>query len=180
MNAFDFYLFQKINSLAGNWPWLDILGIFFAKYFGYILVFSLFLFFLKNWKKYWLVVVQALAAAIFARFLLVQTIRWVWPRSRPFVENNINLLLDKIHYASFPSGHTAFFFALSTVIFLYYRKVYPASKLWCGASIFFFSASFLISLSRVFSGVHWPSDILAGIAVGLFSGWLIVKLVRKF
>jgi undecaprenyl-diphosphatase len=82
--------------------------------------------------------------------------------------------------SSFPSGHAAFFFALSTVLLLYNKKFYPRPKFWWGAGLFFFLASFLISIARVFVGIHWPSDILAGAAIGIFSGWLIILFSRKF
>ena len=161
----DLYLFQQINNLAGQWGLLDGLGIFLAKYFGYILVVSVFFIFWPRLK----IIFQSFLAGILARFGIVELIRWFWPRPRPFIENQVNLLIDKINQSAFPSGHTAFFFAISTVIFLYNKK----------AGIGFFIASFLISISRVFCGVHWPSDILAGIGVGLLSGWLIIKIFRK-
>jgi len=47
----DLYLFQEINQFANKWLLLDILGIFFAEYSGYILVILLFYFFLKNKNK---------------------------------------------------------------------------------------------------------------------------------
>jgi len=175
----DYFLFQRINSLAGQFGWLDTVGIFLAKYLVYILV-VLTLFIL--WKK-WKAIFQVLIAGILARFGIVEFIRWFWPKARPFVENEANLLIDKVNQSSFPSGHAAFTFALSTVVFLYLcdKKVYPASKrsFWCGAGILFFVASFLICLARIFVGVHWPSDILAGAIVGIFSGWLVVKIFRK-
>jgi undecaprenyl-diphosphatase len=97
------------------------------------------------------------------------------------VENHVNLLFNYNPLEpSFPSGHAAFYFAIATVVFLYLKKVYPRPKFWRGASILFFIAGFLISISRVFSGIHWPSDILAGAAIGIFSGWLVMFFYRKF
>lgn len=162
----DYFLFQQINDLAGRWICLDALGIFFAKYFGYLLVVSVFIIFWRKWK----IILQAFSAAVLARFGVVELIRWFWEKPRPFVENNVNLLLERTDAASFPSGHAAFFFGLSTVVYFYNKK----------AGILFFIASFLISIARVFVGIHWPSDILAGVLVGIFSGWLITKIFKKF
>lgn len=162
----DYFLLQKINSLVGQWVYLDTTGIFFAKYLGYVLAGLVFFIFWKKWK----IISQIFLAAVIARLGIVGLVRWLWPRQRPFIENQVNLLFDKANEASFPSGHAAFFFALSTVIFFYNKK----------AGIGFFLASFLISISRVFTGVHWPSDILAGAMVGIFSGWLVVKVFKKF
>jgi len=176
----DYSIFQKINQFAGRWYFLDSLGIFFAKYLGYFLIFFILLFLFKNFKKYWSMVTQGFLAGILARFGFTELIRFFWPKLRPFVENHINLLLGHSASSSFPSGHAAFFFALSTVVLFYNKKVYPLPKFWWGAGFFFFLASFLISISRVFVGIHWPSDILAGAIIGIFSGWLIILLGARF
>jgi len=113
-------------------------------------------------------IIETIISAVLARFVIVELIRWVWQRPRPFVQNNVNLLLT--HNASaFPSGHAAFFFAVSTIVYFYNKK----------AGILFFIASFLICLARVFSGIHWPLDILAGAIVGVLSGWVVHKILKK-
>jgi len=165
MVAIDSFIFQQINSLAGKFVYLDSLAVFLAGYLEYILAG---LVFLLLWKK-WGAVFRVFVAAILARYGLVELIRFFWSRPRPFIENNVNLLLEHTG-ASFPSGHAAFFFALSLVVYHYNKK----------AGIGFFIASFLISISRVFVGIHWPSDILAGAIVGIFSGWLILRIFRRF
>ncbi len=165
----DASLFNLINQFALTWFWLDVLAIFLAEYFGYVLLFSLLLFLAIRFRKYFKMIIEAIISAILARFVIVELIRWIWQRPRPFVENNVNLLLT--HNASaFPSGHAALFFAVSTIVYLYNKK----------AGIFFFIASFLICLARVFTGIHWPADIIAGIVVGVFSGYLIHKISKKF
>lgn len=168
MNA-DLYIFNLINGLAGRWPLLDSLAIFFAKYFEYFLLFCLLVFLAINFKKYWRMVLEAVLAAAFTRFVLAQIIRWLWFRPRPFVLNNVNLLIPyDAGESSFPSGHASFYFALSTIIYCYNKK----------AGIFFYIASFLIVISRVFVGIHWPSDILAGAVLGILIGCLLNRLFR--
>lgn len=167
--SWDYAVFQQMNNLVGHYVWLDTLGIFFAEYFGYVLVGSLAIFLMANTKKYWPMVWQAFAAAVIARFGITEIIRWLWVRPRPFVENDVNLLIDEINHASFPSGHAAFYFGLATIIFLYNKKL--------GAV--FLGAAAIISLARVFVGVHWPSDILAGAVIGGLAGWIIFRGVRR-
>ena len=161
----DYYLFEKINNLAGQWPWLDATGIFLAEYLPYGLVALALLLFWKKWK----VLFQAFLAGVTAKFVIAALIHCIWERSRPFVDHDINLLIAKLDEPSFPSGHTVLFFALSTVVYAYNKK----------AGIGFFIASFLMAVSRIFVGVHWPADILAGILVGVFSGWLVIKISQK-
>lgn len=165
----DLFLFQQINSFAGRYIWLDALAIFFAEYAEYVLLGTLPIFLLVATKKYWPMVWQGLAAAILSRFVITEIIRWLWERPRPFVENEVYLLVDKVNQASFPSGHAAFYFGLSAVVFAYHKK----------AGFLFFIASVFITLSRIFVGVHWSSDILAGAVVGLSSAWIVLRLFRK-
>ena len=181
IKAFDSLLFHQLNQLALKNLWLDTLFIFFAQYFEYILLFILLLCLVKNFKKYWPMVILALFAAILARFGVAEIIRYLLPRFRPFVENSVNLLINySVGKPSFPSGHASFYFALSTVVFLYLKKVYPHTKFSVGAGVGFFLASFLISVSRVISGIHWPLDILIGILVGIFSGMAVILVSHQF
>jgi len=166
----DLYLFHLINRLALKWFWLDIFGKFCAQYLGYVLILLLFVFLIVNFKKYWKMVVSAIASAILARLVFVEIIRWLLPRQRPFIaNNNVNLLLNHSASSSFPSGHAAFFFAVSAIVYFYNKK----------AGILFLIGAFLICLARVFVGVHWPSDVTAGAFVGAFSAWLIFRGFSK-
>jgi undecaprenyl-diphosphatase len=167
----DLFLFKAINQFVGKFWWLDIVAVFFAQYFEFFLIYFFLLFLTRDFKRYWQMVAQGLFAAFLARLGLVELIRWLWPRTRPFVEHHINLLFNyNPTEASFPSGHAAFYFAIATVVYSYNKK----------AGILFFIASFLISFARVFSGIHWPSDIISGAIVGIISGRLIILFSQKF
>ena len=115
-------------------------------------------------------VTEAVAAALLVRFVLVQAFYFFKFRFRPFVYNPITLLIPYDgHATSFPSGHASFYFALSTIIFGYNKKY----------GTLFYIFSFLICLGRVFVGIHWPSDIIAGAVLGNIMGWVLNKLFKK-
>jgi len=166
----DYFLFQKINNLAGQWAYLDTLGIFFARYSGYALILILLLFSVRNYRKYWPMVVGAFSAAIVSRFIITEIIRFFWPRLRPFVENQANLIISQSSAEpSFPSGHASFYFTISAVVYFYNKKL----------GIIFFAVSVFMGLARIFVGVHWPSDILFGVLVGILSGCLAVRIFKS-
>ncbi len=165
----DQNIFWQINQLAGKSSIIDSIAIFLASRLEFVLIFMLGLMVAYNFKKYFWITIKAFAAAGLARLVIVNIIRHVLPRLRPFMVERVNLLIPPPDELSFPSGHAAFYFALSTVVYFYNKK----------AGIFFYISSLFIVIARIFVGIHWPSDILAGIIVGIFSGWLILRLSRK-
>jgi undecaprenyl-diphosphatase len=166
----DLSIFNLVNQFAGRWAWLDYCAMFCADMLGYVLIFVLVLFLAINYRKYWKMVLEAIIAAVFTRFVLTTIIRWLWFRPRPFVALNFLPLIEQSpKEGAFPSGHASFFFALSTIVYFYNKK----------AGAVFYVASFLIIISRVFVGVHWPSDILAGALLGILMGWILNMLSRK-
>ena len=114
--------------------------------------------------------IMALGAVVLSRLVLTEIIRWIWFRPRPFVSHAVNLLIAHDNEGSFPSGHVAFFFALAMAVYFYNRR----------AGQWLFAAAILISVARVFAGVHYPSDILAGALVGMLAGWLVWRVSNKF
>ncbi len=170
----DTFLFQKLNSLAGASSFSDNLFIFLADTFAYVLVAILALVFL--WPKFFgigdrMVVVWALIAGFFARFVVKEVVVFFYNRPRPFdIFSDVVQLVSHESLGSFPSGHAIFFFALASVLVFYSR----------GLGTFFFISAIFLGFSRIISGIHWPSDILAGASLGIFAGVFVFYLIRKF
>ena len=91
-------------------------------------------------------------------------------RSRPYV--SYDFIIPKINEnsSSFPSGHTTAAFETATSLSLNFPKWYviAPSFIWAGA----------VGYSRMYLGVHYPSDVGAGILLGAGSAWLTWKLNR--
>lgn len=166
----DFLIFNWLNNFAGKYAFLDGLAFFCSEYLQFLVLAVFAVFSLKNWKKYFPEVICAISSVFLSRIVFTETIRHFFPKDRPFAAGQINAILEHSASPSFPSGHAAFFFALAAAVYFFNKKL--------GA--FFFISAFLISLARVFGGIHWPSDILAGGLMGIFSGWLIYRIFRKF
>ncbi len=162
----DLQIFQLINDFAGRWPWLDQIGIFVASGMGYVLVAVLVaLWFLR--KEHRRMIVLSLVSAAIARGVFVTIIRFLYHRARPVPVEALHRLVVNTEW-SFPSGHAAFFFALATGIFLYNKKL----------GVVYYVLAALMGIARIFIGVHWPTDILVGAALGMLTA-LGVDLVLR-
>lgn len=112
-------------------------------------------------------IAAVLAMAIGALITNV-TLKNLVARTRPYeVIEGLRLLIEKPHDYSFPSGHTSASFAAAMV---YYRM---APRKWGIPAVILAS---LIAFSRLYVGVHYPSDVLGGLLVGVFAAWAAVKL----
>ena len=78
--------------------------------------------------------------------------------------------------ASFPSGHTSAAFATATVLARELDQRHPSSR-WIINPLLFGSAA-LVGYSRVYQRQHWPSDVLAGAALGTITGYEVVSHAR--
>lgn len=76
----------------------------------------------------------------------------------------------KSGYDSMPSGHAATAFALATVLADRYPKYKTA----------FYMMATLVAISRVYEGVHWPSDVFFGAAIGVWSANSVMGRSRLF
>lgn len=94
-------------------------------------------------------------------------------RTRPWlvVEGLTHLVVEN-DPLSFPSGHTCAAFAAGSV---WARFV---ERRWLKALCIL--QAVLMAFSRLYVGVHFPTDVLAGCAVGLFCGWLAWRLHGKW
>lgn len=83
-------------------------------------------------------------------------------RVRPCdVNTAVQLLIARPDDFSFPSGHTGASFAAAAALFA------DRNRLWIPSLIL----SLLIAFSRLYLYVHYPTDILAGAAIGMMAGW---------
>lgn len=93
-------------------------------------------------------------------------------RPRPyFTIEGLEILVKPLKSYSFPSGHACSSFASATALCLAFRKQGGA---WA------FLPAALISLSRIYVGVHYPTDVLAGAVLGALVALAVYKLSRRF
>jgi membrane-associated phospholipid phosphatase len=113
-----------------------------------------------------LFVASSTAVSYGLNFLLKKLIK----RRRPFDQNISITPVYRAQDYSFPSGHTSSSFATVTALSMAYPKwfVIIPSYLWAGS----------VSYSRMYLGVHYPSDVAAGTVLGVGSA-LSMSFIKK-
>lgn len=76
-------------------------------------------------------------------------------------------------YRSFPSGHTTAAFAMAGALATEIGTHAPEVRGWAGVALY--GAATLVGISRLYHNEHWASDVVAGAAIGTFSGWKVVR-----
>ncbi len=111
-----------------------------------------------------------MAAALIIDLLLCNVLlKNLVARTRPYdVNTGIQLLVAKLHDYSFPSGHTAASFASVAALYFAGEK-----KLWKPTLVL----ACLIAVSRLYLYVHYPTDVLGGVVIGIIAGYLGYRLV---
>lgn len=92
-------------------------------------------------------------------------------RDRPcWIDTNIPMLISIPLDYSFPSGHTMSSVACAHVLFTYHHK-------W---GVFAYILAGLIAFSRMYLFVHFPTDILGGLVIGLLLGILTNRIMSRY
>jgi len=118
----------------------------------------------KNLKKTALYITESIAVSQFISFSMKAIVN----RDRPGVKDPTLDPVNTTNSASFPSGHTSAAFALATSMSIVTPKWYVIAPMFTWAS--------LVGYSRMYLGVHYPSDVIVGALVGSGSAWLCYKL----
>ncbi len=139
-------------------PILDVLMVWLTKLgdagFIWILV-AFILLCLKTYRPYGYVLSASLISTFIVGNLVLKNLV---ARPRPcWVDPSVKLLIEMPHDYSFPSGHTMSSFAAATVLYALNRTL----------GIIAFVLAALISFSRLYLFVHYPTDILAGLVIGV-------------
>jgi undecaprenyl-diphosphatase len=99
-----------------------------------------------------------------------RAVKPLFRRMRPSVElADTRPLFGVRRTYAFPSSHAVNVFAAAPLV----RELYPRG------GIVYLGVASAVALSRVYVGDHWPSDVLAGAALGLWIGWLGRKALRR-
>ena len=120
----------------------------------------------RKWK---LACGSGFASAALA-YAVAFVIHHAWSRPRPYASHHISHPWSNTTDASFPSDHATVSFAIAFAI-LAFDTV---------AGVIFLVIAAIIAVGRLFIGAHYPSDVLAGLVIGLIAAGVVVRLLPSF
>jgi undecaprenyl-diphosphatase len=120
----------------------------------------------RKWK---LACANGYAAAALG-YVVAFVVHHIYDRARPYEAHPIRHPWSSSTDASFPSDHTSLSFAIAFAV-LAFDTV---------AGVVFLVVAAIIGVGRLFIGAHYPGDVLAGVAVGLFAALVVLRLLPRF
>lgn len=120
----------------------------------------------KAWlQRGWMVLFSLAGNVLLCNVILKPLVN----RTRPYDLLGYETIIPALSDPSFPSGHTAASFAAATAI-------YAIDKRW-GAAAYLFAA--VMGFSRLYLGVHFPTDVLAGAVCGVVAARVVLRLMGR-
>lgn len=156
LSHLDYFVFQSINHLAVTDRFLNPLMELVAEKAEYLFFAAILFYWFFQKSQNRKMVVEACLSACVALGINV-LLGMLFYRDRPFVAHHVNWLIPHVKNASFPSDHATAAFVIATAIWIWRKR---DGWIWL-----FLAAG--IALSRVWTGVHYPLDVIAGMIIGV-------------
>lgn len=155
----------RSDVMTPFWKFITSLGN--AGWFWIVLTLILLIF--KKTRK---IGVASAGALIIGTLITNVALKNIVARTRPYeVVEGLTLLVGKAHDYSFPSGHSCASFSSAFAIY----KMTPAKY---GVPALILAS--LIALSRLYVGIHYPTDVIGGVIIGIVSALLSLLLIKKY
>lgn len=176
LKQLDIKMLLAVNGI--HTPFLDTCMLFITHRYSWIPLYVLIILFLYLKKKrefiwaLFFLVIAVVCSDLFASAFM----KPMFQRLRPCHDDSVNTLLYMLKDTcggkyGFVSSHAANTFALATFLFLLFGKEYK----WIS---WMFAWAALVSLSRVYLGVHYPFDITAGALAGIVIARIFFEAFR--
>jgi membrane-associated phospholipid phosphatase len=145
---------------------------YFATYINILILLTILAVSLVKKSRPLRIVFYKMVAVMVIAALMSTMLKSLISRERPFVTYPDIVKLSEAGNSSFPSGHTLEGFAVASAfsILIPKRKLYIPVFIWAS----------VVAYSRMALGVHYPSDVLGGMLIGSFIGWIVPWVIIKF
>lgn len=161
-------------------PWLDPIMIFLTKTWAWIPLYALLIYLvIKVYKnRSWIPLLGASLTIILTDGISSGLMKSFFARLRPSHEPDLAGLLHLVNgYTGgefgFVSGHAANSFGVALFVWLILRNTYPQT-------IWLFPWAAFMSYTRLYLGVHYPGDILAGAVTGIMCAGIVFWSIKKY
>ena len=102
--------------------------------------------------------------------IISRILKEVFARPRPLaILTTVHTFGYSFKSCSFPSGHATTIFAAATILSFSYKRFAPL----------FYLFAFAVAYSRIYLGLHWPSDLIVGGAIGYSVSKLFLKIESR-
>ena len=162
--------FHAYAGSSGVWSWLT--GVTASSFLPYLLgagALAMLATIQPFRARVWAFALTGLSLII-GRGMLAPFIALLWDRPRPFLALGFQPTFLVNPTGAFPSGHVTFLVALAAAVFIVNRR----------AGWWFAGGTLLVGVARIAAGVHWPTDVLGGIAVGILGAIVGYLLIRGY
>jgi len=161
IESVDYSIFLDVNQ--------DITNPFFDNFFPllrdityFFWIFLIVYFWVKKEKR----LAMVMTTGIIAGAVFTYPLKFLIDRQRPYEQiESTRLLTPFENDPSFPSGHTEMSFLAATII----TRFHP------GYGKYLYAFSFIVALSRIYVGVHFPIDVIGGAIIGIIIGRLTLR-----
>lgn len=164
---FDIPLFNLINHGLSN-PFFNFLMPVLSRIGDGEVYFALAVLLLFSKKRQMKTLGILLLAGLTVSYYAVGVLKVSIARPRPFLVLPDVLLLASEKTFSFPSNHASAAFMAAVLLSSRFRK-----------GVIFFTLAALIGISRIYIGVHWPTDVIGGALIGMIIGLVLVDIAKR-
>jgi len=174
--SLDKKLFLHLNQWHA--PWLDPVMFWMSQTYTWVplYAFLLFVVFRNYGKNTWLVILCVALTITLSDQTASGLLKPVFMRLRPSHDPELE---NVIHYVNgyrgglygFASSHASNVFALAMFFWLLFRRTYKST-------IILFAWAAIVAYTRIYLGVHFPGDVMAGATIGVLAAWIGYQLFR--
>ncbi|RNA70428.1 phosphatase PAP2 family protein [Alteribacter keqinensis] len=166
----DRMLFKAINRCKETTPYHMSMGLL-THLGGAVMTVTIALLLLIVSSPAWKGAAIQSALALIISHLIVTALKKGFKRARPYlVVGNSYVIRNPLQDSSFPSGHTTAIFSLVTPYMFYFP----------GLILILLPLALIVAISRISIGLHYPSDVIAGAALGVGTAFVFYQLWMVF